>query len=228
MLHHNWPGVNFTNILWAAFAPKSFCQKIKNKHLKAVQRTLVWLSISPIFYKQLFHTKVLCALFICLQFGFVFFWWKDFGAKAAHKMLVKLTPCVNCINMFTHGFFVWKTKKLLVFLKQISPCLQTLWKFINKLCWSPFTSHNKLQFVHGLGEKIFEAFFCTRLIATCKKPCWWNWPQDNSGDYRNLVVILNVVWLSVGAPFMWLEKWPGPVMKAEVSVLNRHLQGQML
>ncbi len=27
-----------------------------------------------------------------LQFGFVIFWKKDFGAKAAHKMLVKLTP----------------------------------------------------------------------------------------------------------------------------------------
>ncbi len=27
-----------------------------------------------------------------LQFGFVKFWQKDFGAKAAHKMLVKLTP----------------------------------------------------------------------------------------------------------------------------------------
>jgi hypothetical protein len=45
-----------------------------------------------LFYKQLFHTKVLCAPFMCLQFGFVIFWWKDFGAKAAHKMLVKLTP----------------------------------------------------------------------------------------------------------------------------------------
>jgi hypothetical protein len=29
---------------------------------------------------------------MCLQFGFVNFWQKDFGAKAAHKMLVKLTP----------------------------------------------------------------------------------------------------------------------------------------
>jgi hypothetical protein len=28
---------------------------------------------------------------MCLQFGFVIFWQKDFGAKAAHKMLVKLT-----------------------------------------------------------------------------------------------------------------------------------------
>jgi hypothetical protein len=29
---------------------------------------------------------------MCLQFGFVIFWQKDFGAKAAHQMLVKLTP----------------------------------------------------------------------------------------------------------------------------------------
>jgi hypothetical protein len=36
--------------------------------------------------------KVICAAFLCLQFGIVIFWQKDFGAKAAHKMLVKLTP----------------------------------------------------------------------------------------------------------------------------------------
>jgi hypothetical protein len=29
---------------------------------------------------------------MCLQFGFVIFWQKDFGTKAAHKMMVKLTP----------------------------------------------------------------------------------------------------------------------------------------
>ncbi len=28
---------------------------------------------------------------MCLQFGFVIFWQKDFGTKAAHKMLTKLT-----------------------------------------------------------------------------------------------------------------------------------------
>jgi hypothetical protein len=38
------------------------------------------------------HTKVLCPAFKCLQFGFVIFWQKDFGTKAAQKMLVKLTP----------------------------------------------------------------------------------------------------------------------------------------
>ncbi len=35
--------------------------------------------------------KVFCAAFVCLQFGFVIFRQKDFGAKAAHKMLVKWT-----------------------------------------------------------------------------------------------------------------------------------------
>jgi hypothetical protein len=49
-------------------------------------------SISPIFYKQLIRTKVFCAALMCLQFGFVIFWRKDYGAKAALKMLVKLTP----------------------------------------------------------------------------------------------------------------------------------------
>jgi hypothetical protein len=53
--------------------------------------------MSPIFYEQLFHTKVFCADFMCLQFGFVIFWRKGFGAKAAHKMLVKLTPGVSSI-----------------------------------------------------------------------------------------------------------------------------------
>jgi hypothetical protein len=50
-------GVNFNNILWTAFAPKSCCQKITNpncKHIKAAQK---------LSYE-----------------------------KAAHKILVKLTP----------------------------------------------------------------------------------------------------------------------------------------
>jgi len=50
------------------------------------------MSILPIFYEQLFRMKVFCAAFMSLQFGVVIFWQKDFGTKAAHKMLVKLTP----------------------------------------------------------------------------------------------------------------------------------------
>ncbi len=51
------PGVNFTNILWAAFSYKSF--------LRSFYVLTIW---------------------VCN------FWRKEFGAKAAHKMLVKLTP----------------------------------------------------------------------------------------------------------------------------------------
>jgi hypothetical protein len=61
-------------------------------------------SISPIFYRQLFHTKAFCAAFMCLQFELLIFWPKDFGAKAAHKLLVKLTPGVNLIKLFWHKF----------------------------------------------------------------------------------------------------------------------------
>jgi hypothetical protein len=38
---------------------------------------------------------------MCLQFGFLIFWQKDFGAKAAHKMLVKLTPGEAGIDKYT-------------------------------------------------------------------------------------------------------------------------------
>jgi hypothetical protein len=38
-----------------------------------------------------------------LQLGFVIFWQKYFGAKAARKMLVKLTQGVNIIKRF---FFI--------------------------------------------------------------------------------------------------------------------------
>ncbi len=64
------------------------------------------MSISPIFYEQLFRTKVFRAALMYLQFGFVIFWQKDFGAKAAHKMLVKLTPeDIENVNLrFFHCF----------------------------------------------------------------------------------------------------------------------------
>jgi len=32
-------------------------------------------------YEQLFHTKVFCTTFTCLQFGFVIFWRKEIGKK---------------------------------------------------------------------------------------------------------------------------------------------------
>jgi hypothetical protein len=52
------------------------------------------------------HTKVLCTAFKFLQFEFVIFWRKDFGEKAAHKMLVKLTPGVVFTTL--HFFVTYK------------------------------------------------------------------------------------------------------------------------
>jgi len=42
---------------------------------------------------------------MCLQFGFVIFWQKDFGAKAAHKMLVKLTPGGRSWQLISPNWF---------------------------------------------------------------------------------------------------------------------------
>jgi len=54
-------------------------------------------SISPIFYGFFFIKKSFEQLFVYLHFGFVFFRQKNIGAKAAPKMLVKLTP--GCLDL---------------------------------------------------------------------------------------------------------------------------------
>ncbi len=43
---------------------------------------------------------------MCLKFGFVIFWQKHFGAKAAHKMLVILTP-----GSFYSETFYWQIRE---------------------------------------------------------------------------------------------------------------------
>ncbi len=70
---HDWLGVNFTNIWFAAFAPKSFRQKITNpncKHLKAVQRTLIWLKFTNILqaafsYQSSLRTFYVLTIWVC-------------------------------------------------------------------------------------------------------------------------------------------------------------------
>jgi len=61
-------------------------------------------SISPTFYERLFHTKGFCEAFLKFQFGFVIFWLKVIGTKAACEMLVKLTSGVNFINVLWAAF----------------------------------------------------------------------------------------------------------------------------
>jgi len=65
-------------------------------------------SILPKFYVRLFCTKVFCAAFLLLQFGFVIFWCKNIGAKAVTKMLMKLTNilCVVFYESFTFSFIL--------------------------------------------------------------------------------------------------------------------------
>ncbi len=45
---------------------------------------------------------------MCLQFGFVIFWRKDLGTKAAHKMLMKLTPGGSICQGLVFQLFVEK------------------------------------------------------------------------------------------------------------------------
>ncbi len=49
------------------------------------------MSISPTFYEQLFHMKVLCTAILYLKFGFKLLWRKTIDGKAAFTMLVILT-----------------------------------------------------------------------------------------------------------------------------------------
>jgi len=53
----------------------------------------VQVSISSTFFTEFFCTKVFYATNLSLKFGFVIFWQKNIGSKAARKMLMKLTTC---------------------------------------------------------------------------------------------------------------------------------------
>ncbi len=110
------PSVNFINFLSTAFAlidPESIKNRVKSsmsfytfgicqcKSCMYIERWWNWalVSISTKFYEQPFLQKCNFKQFStnCL-FAFEFFWQKDFGVKAMHKMLVKLTKVFNFIN----------------------------------------------------------------------------------------------------------------------------------
>jgi hypothetical protein len=48
---------------------------------------------------------------MCLKLGFVIFWQEDFGANAAHKMLVKLTPGSRNWQLVYPNYFNVPVKK---------------------------------------------------------------------------------------------------------------------
>ncbi len=58
---------------------------------------------------------------MCLQFGFVIFWQKNFGAKAAHKMMVKLTPGVERQKtFFFHHEWLSKIRQKILCLERLA------------------------------------------------------------------------------------------------------------
>ncbi len=62
-------------------------------------------SISSTFYECLFCTKMLWAAFLCLHFGYDIFWQQNIGAKAARKILMKLTTGFTIsVNFFKSIF----------------------------------------------------------------------------------------------------------------------------
>ncbi len=114
--------VNFTKLLRAAFTctdPKSakrywqlngIFTLLGSASIKVLTKQtccLNWpqMSISSTFNEQLFQTKVYCAAFPFHYFAFVIFWWKNMGAKAVHKVLVKLTTDVNFSNILSKLLF---------------------------------------------------------------------------------------------------------------------------
>jgi hypothetical protein len=62
------------------------------------------------FHQHFLCTKVLCAAFLYLRFGFVIFWQKKYWrkTKGGCKMLRKLTLVVNFINVLRTRFLYEK------------------------------------------------------------------------------------------------------------------------
>ena len=106
---------------------------------------------------------------MCLQFGFVIFWRKDFGTKAAHKMLVKLTPgfCLVAIimwsqfnlpflNRFTKGLRAGFVRDQV---KETPPTFN-FFDLLKKWAW-----HDKDFLIQTCGETGFEYLTFQRYIA---------------------------------------------------------------
>jgi hypothetical protein len=66
-------------------------QKSFKKLCKNVDGIATWCQPYQYFMSSFLYESFWAA-FVCLQFGFLNFWRKDFSAKAAHKMLVKSAP----------------------------------------------------------------------------------------------------------------------------------------
>ena len=122
------------------------------------------LSVSPTFYEQLLLTEVLWAAFMCLQFGFVIFWRKEMRAKAAHKMLVKVTAGVCFTNkaQCTGTHSIWHKGCVLILpIALDSTCVHTTRSYAQT--FTLYTVHKKGTINLRQQNLVIK--------------CWWNLPH---------------------------------------------------
>ncbi len=90
---HNWADM-------LMIKRESNMSDIRHNNVDEWKKTYILVSISSTFYVSHFCTKVFCAVLLYLQFGFVILWQNNIGAKAARKMLMKLTTWRSCLEAF--------------------------------------------------------------------------------------------------------------------------------
>ncbi len=108
--------------------------------------------------------------FLYLHFKLVLFWNKNIGAKAALKMLVKLTPRVNFISKFIHSFYSYN---FLCSSTSISPSIsrhkfhQLLCQFCDILhfCFIRSSPYTRCQFHQHFTRDFFIRKFRLELFC---------------------------------------------------------------
>ncbi len=130
---------------WKRLSQHSFTF-LQRKTWKRLLRFNLHGSISPTFYARLFRTKVSREAFLCLPWRLNFLFAQEYWRNCANKMLVKLTPGVDFINIYTRLF-----------------CAQNLTSFWRIATGKWHTAFGKFS-VKNLAN----------LAAHFEVECWWN------------------------------------------------------
>jgi hypothetical protein len=89
---------------------------------------------------------------MCLQLGFEIFWQKDFGVKAAHKMLVKLTPGCIDVPVLTANIYAVATNRIDIHNKTGGMCHSSV--YLLRCLWFCLDSKFKRKDKKGnIGER---------------------------------------------------------------------------
>jgi len=191
-------GVNFINVLRAAFIladPKSAkrqssCQSffalMGSAPVKATRRTLMKLTlggqvlphstgrleISPTFYEQLFWMKMFCKALLYWQFGFVIFWQKNIGAKAAIVKIDSITPSF-CLRHYVRNGLSYPAEETRPTLCKPTPSSQLGIR-------SKRT--NKHQLLHRIASVKTPLIYNTACKILVKLTTGWRWVRYDRKD----------------------------------------------